>query len=314
MSLQPDSVGIYLREIAKYPMLTPEQEITLARQVQQMIIVQQHQQVLEERVHCKLTLLQLAADIGKSEAEVSQIMRLGQKAKEKMIAANLRLVVAIAKKHRWSHLEFLDLVQEGSIGLQKAVERFDPNRGYKFSTCAYWWIRQEITKAIANKSTTIRTPSHMKDRLIKLKKVQRDLTRMLGRYPMIAEIAEFAELRPDQVRECLVAFRQPLSLDRPMGQEDEVDFFDILPMDSTSPDEYLDEGFLRQDLANSLITLKPLQRQVLMFYFGLGSVDKLTKKQIAQKLNIKESKVRSVQTQAIKVLHRKQPQMREYLT
>ncbi|BBD62810.1 sigma-70 (plasmid) [Nostoc sp. HK-01] len=293
--------------------MTPEQEITLARQVQQMIIVQQHQQVLEERVHCKLTLLQLAADMGKSEAEVSQILRLGKKAKEKMIAANLRLVVAIAKKHRWSHLEFLDLVQEGSIGLQKAVEKFDPNRGYRFSTCAYWWIRQEIMKAIANKSTTIRTPSHMKDRLIKLKKVQRDLTRILGRYSTIAEIAAFAELRPDQVRECLIAFRQPLSLDRPMGQEDEVDFLEILPADIASPDEYLDEGFLRQELANSLITLKPMQRQVLMFRFGLGSVDKLTTKQIAQRLNIKESKVKTVQNRAIKVLHGSQPQMREYL-
>ncbi|MBD2683515.1 MULTISPECIES: sigma factor [Nostoc] len=117
-------------------MLTPEQEIIFARQVQQMMVVQQRKQVLEEQLHQQLTLRQLAVDMGKSEAEISQILRLGQKAKEKMIAANLRLVVAIAKKHRWSHLEFLDLVQEGSIGLQKAVERFDPNRGYKFSTCA----------------------------------------------------------------------------------------------------------------------------------------------------------------------------------
>lgn len=138
MSIQPDSVGIYLREISKYPMLTPEQEITLARQVKQMIVVQQHKQAKEEQLHQQLNLRQLAADMGKSETEVSQILRLGQKAKEKMIAANLRLVVAIAKKYRWSQLEFLDLVQEGSIGLQKAVERFDPNRGYKFSTCAYW--------------------------------------------------------------------------------------------------------------------------------------------------------------------------------
>ncbi|MBD2683516.1 MULTISPECIES: sigma-70 domain-containing protein [Nostoc] len=175
------------------------------------------------------------------------------------------------------------------------------------------WIRQEITKAIANKSTTIRTPSYMNDRLIKLKKIQRERARMLGRYPTIVEIAEIAELSPDQVRECLIAFRQPLSLDRPMGQEDEVDFLEILPADTTSPDEYLDEGFLRQDLANSLITLKPLQKQVLMFRFGLGSVDKLTTKQIAQRLNIKESKMKTVQNRAIKVLHRKQPQMREYL-
>ncbi|MBD2496702.1 RpoD/SigA family RNA polymerase sigma factor [Nostoc sp. FACHB-280] len=313
MSLQPDSVGIYLREISKYPMLTPEQEITLARQVQQMMVINQHKEALELRLHHQPALSELAADLGKSETEVSQILRLGQKAKEKMIAANLRLVVAIAKKHRWSHLEFLDLVQEGSIGLQKAVEKFDPNRGYKFSTCAYWWIRQEITKAIANKSTTIRTPSQMKDRLIKLKKVQRDLTRMLGRYPTIAEIAETVELQPMQVRECLIAFRQPLSLDRPMGQEDEVNFLEILPADSTSPDEYLDEGFLRQELANSLITLKPIQKQVLMFRFGLGSVDKLTTKQIAQKLNIKESKVRTAQNRAIKVLHGSQSQMREYL-
>lgn len=313
MSPQPDSVGIYLREISKYPMLTPEQEITLARQVKQMTVVQQHKQVLEEQLHQQLNIQQLAADMGKSETEVFQILRLGQKAKEKMIAANLRLVVAIAKKYRWSHLEFLDLVQEGSIGLQKAVERFDPSRGYKFSTCAYWWIRQEITKAISNKSTTIRTPSHMNDRLIKLKKIQRERAKMLGRHPTIAEIAEFAELRPDQVRECLIAFHQPLSLDQPMGQEDEIDFLEILPADSTSPDEYLDEGFLRQDLANCLSALKPLQRQVLTLRFGLGRVGKLSTKQIAERLNIKQAKVGTTQKQAIKVLHRQQQQMREYL-
>ncbi|MBD2472294.1 RpoD/SigA family RNA polymerase sigma factor [Nostoc sp. FACHB-145] len=313
MSLQADSVGIYLREISKYPMLTPEQEIIFARQVQQMMVINQHKEALELRLHHQPALSELAADIGKSETEVFQILRLGQQAKEKMIATNLRLVVAIAKKHRWSHLEFLDLIQEGSIGLQKAVERFDPNRGYKFSTCAYWWIRQEITKAIANKSTTIRLPSHMNDRLLKLKKVQRDLARMLGRYPTIAEIAEFAELRPDQVRECLIAFRQPLSLDRPTGQEEEFDFWEILPADNNCPDEYLDEGFLRQELANCLIALKPMQRQVLMFRFGLGSVDKLTTKQIAQRLNIKESKVKTVQNRAIKLLYSQQQQMKEYL-
>jgi RNA polymerase nonessential primary-like sigma factor len=313
MSLQPDSVGIYLRSISKYPMLTPEQEITLARQVKQMIVVQQHKQALEEQLLQEVNLQQLAADMGKSETEISQILRLGQKAKEKMIAANLRLVVAIAKKYRWSQLEFLDLVQEGSIGLQKAVEKFDPNRGYKFSTCAYWWIRQEITKAIANKSTTIRTPSHMNDRLIKIKKVQRERARILGRYPTIAEIAEFAELRPDQVRECLIAFRQPLSLDTPMRQEEEVDFWEILPSDVASPDEYLDEGLMRQDLANCLLTLKPLQRQVLMLRFGLGSDGKLSTKQIAERLKIKQAKVGTTQKQAIKVLHRQQPQMREYL-
>lgn len=136
---------------------------------------------------------------------------------------------------------------------------------------------------------------------------------MLLRYPTIAEIAEFAELRPEQVRECLIAFRQPLSLDQPMGQDDEVDFLEILPADIASPDEYLDEGFLRQELANCLITLKPMQKQVLMFRFGLGSADKLTTKQIAQRLNIKESKVKTVQNRAIKVLHGSQTQMREYL-
>lgn len=152
MSLQPDSVGIYLREISKYPMLTPEQEITYARQVQQMMIVLNHKQALKLRLHREPALPEISADMGKSETEVSQILRLGRIAKEKMIAANLRLVVAITKKYRWSHLEFLDLLQEGSIGLQKAAEKFDPNRGYKFSTCAYWWIRQEITKAMPSAS------------------------------------------------------------------------------------------------------------------------------------------------------------------
>ncbi|BAY73402.1 sigma-70 (plasmid) [Trichormus variabilis NIES-23] len=153
----------------------------------------------------------------------------------------------------------------------------------------------------------------MNDRLIKLKKVQRELVKILGREPNIAEIAEFAELEPNQVRECLIAFRQPLSLDTPMGQDEEVDFWEILPSDIASPDEYLDEGLMRQDLANCLLTLKPLQKQVLMLRFGLGRVDKLSTKQIAARLNIKQAKVGTTQKQAIKVLHRQQRQMREYL-
>ena len=185
-----DLVRSYLKEIGRYPLLTPEQEITNARLVQQMMAIEEQRSSLALQLNREPTTRELATSLGQTEAEVQSIVQQDQKAKQKMVTANLRLVVSIAKKYQNHNLEFLDLIQEGTLGLQKGVEKFDPNKGYKLSTYAYWWIRQEITRAIAEKSRTIRLPTHLTERLNKIKKVQRESFLLLGRYATVTEIAE----------------------------------------------------------------------------------------------------------------------------
>ncbi|RCJ37036.1 hypothetical protein A6770_40455 [Nostoc minutum NIES-26] len=172
--LDLDTVGIYLQEIARFPMLKPEEEIVYGRQVQEFIAVECHKDDLRQQLQREPTQTEFTAHTNKTEAQLVQIQKLGKRAKQKMITANLRLVVAVAKKYQWSNLDFLDLVQEGTIGLQTGVEKFDPNRGYKFSTYAYWWIRQAIMRAIAEKSRTVRLPFHLSEKFIQIRKVQRE--------------------------------------------------------------------------------------------------------------------------------------------
>jgi RNA polymerase nonessential primary-like sigma factor len=168
-----DMVRTYLREIGRVPLLTREQEIVYGKQVQQMMTLLDAKEALTKKMHQEPTLQEWADHVRKSETEVKQIVHQGKRAKQKMIEANLRLVVAIAKKYQKRNMEFLDLIQEGTLGLERGVEKFDPMRGYKFSTYAYWWIRQAITRAIAQQGRTIRLPIHITEKLNKIKKVQR---------------------------------------------------------------------------------------------------------------------------------------------
>ncbi|BAZ02955.1 group 2 sigma 70-type sigma factor (plasmid) [Tolypothrix tenuis PCC 7101] len=311
--LNQDMVRQYLQEISRFPLLSAEQEIAYSRQIQQMIAIEQATSALKQKLHREPMRAELAADVGKDETELNRIQQLGQRAKQKMVTSNLRLVVSIAKKYQWSKLELLDLLQEGAIGLQRGVEKFDPNRGYKFSTYAYWWIREAIMRAIAEKSRTVRLPVHLTEKFVQIRKVQRELSQKLGRRASTEEIAQVIGVEPQQMREYLGAFRPLVSLEKPVGEEREMELQEIIPSDSISIDELVTQECLREDLAKLLAFLKPIQREVLILRYGLDSERQLTAQEVAQQLNISPQKVRQIQQQVMNTLRRFPNDIRLYL-
>ncbi|BAZ71166.1 group 2 sigma 70-type sigma factor (plasmid) [Fischerella sp. NIES-4106] len=307
-------VRVYLQEIAQFPLLTAEQEIAYATEVQLLIAIEQHELTLAQQLRRQPTRLELANFVNKSETEITQILDQGKLAKQKMVTANLRLVVSIAKKYQHRNLEFLDLIQEGAIGLQRGVEKFDPNRGYKFSTYAYWWISQAITRAVAEKSRTVRLPVHITEKLNQIKKVQLQLSQTLGRRPTLTEVAQKLDLKPSQIREYLSLARGAVSLDTKVGDNQDTELSELLSDEGISPDEQIAQQLLRQDLSNLLASLKPMQRQVLILRFGLLDEQQLTFAQIGEKLNISRERVRQIQSSAITVLRRQKTDIGQYLS
>ncbi|BAY80114.1 group 2 sigma 70-type sigma factor (plasmid) [Nostoc linckia NIES-25] len=313
-SLTSDMVRVYLQEIGQFPLLTSDQEITYGRQVQQMIAIEQQKQELSQQLHRQPTTAELANFVNQSEAEVDRILQLGQRAKQKMIVANLRLVVSIAKKYQRRNLEFLDLVQEGAIGLQRGVEKFDPNRGYKLSTYAYWWISQAITRAIAEKSRTVRLPIHVNEKLSQIKKAQRELFQTLGRRATVTEIAQKLDMEPSQIREYLSAASGTVSLDLRVGDNQDTELSELLSDEGISPNERITQELLRQDLNDLLASLKPVQREVLILRFGLLDNQERSLAQIGEKLNVSRERVRQIQQQAMTALRRQKPSIGQYLS
>lgn len=309
----PDLVRLYLQDIGRVPLLTGSQEIALARLVQQMVAIEQRKTELTQELHRQPTTSELSADTGKTEAEIAQIFRQGQRAKQKMVTANLRLVVSIAKKYQNRNMELLDLIQEGSLGLQRGIEKFDPNRGYKLSTYAYWWVTQAITRAIAEQSRTIRLPVHFTERLNKIKKVQRELFQTLGRLPSVVEIAENLNLQPNQIREALTASGQTLSLELRVGENQDTELGELLHDESVSLDEDITQECLRQDMINMLSLLTPIQREVVILRFGLEDGQPLNLRQVGEQLNLSRERIRQIEVKAMNILRRHQDSIQDYL-
>jgi RNA polymerase nonessential primary-like sigma factor len=309
-----DLVRSYLRDIGRVPLLSHEQEITLGRQVQELMAIEDiEQELLMRSGGVKPTPEQLADAAGLAPQVLKKRLRAGQRAKERMVAANLRLVVSVAKKYTKRNMELLDLIQEGTIGLVRGVEKFDPTRGYKFSTYAYWWIRQGITRAIAEKSRTIRLPIHITETLNKLKKGQRELSQELGRTPTVTELAEFVELPEEEVKDLLCRARQPVSLETKVGDGDDTELLDLLAADGTQPEELVDGECLRSDMRDLLDQLPELQGRVLKMRYGIGFEEPMSLSSIARELEMSRDRARSLERRAHDEMRRLSQQMGAYL-
>lgn len=285
-----DPVKMYLKEIGQIPLLDPKEEPIIARQIQEGEQAKEHIKNPDLSEEEKKKLAKIIAD--------------GEEAKQTLISSNLRLVVSIAKKYVGRGMLFLDLIQEGNCGLIKAVEKFDYTKGFKFSTYATWWIRQSITRAIADQARTIRIPVHMVETINKLTRIQRQLVQDLGRDPMPEEIAEKMEnISAEKVREIQKIALDPVSLETPIGEEDDSHLGDFIEdKDTLSPDDYTNNQLLKDEINAVLQGLTEREEKVLRLRFGLLDGRTRTLEEVGKEFNVTRERIRQIEAKALRKL------------
>jgi len=296
-----DTVGLYLKEMARVPLLTIEEEVQLAMRL--------------EAGRSAEARLSHSPDHVRS-AEWKFLAQDGLNAREHLIKANTRLVVSIAKKYMSRGVPFLDLIQEGNLGLMKAVEKFDYHRGYRFSTYATWWIRQTITRAIADQGRTIRVPVHMTDRIRQLYRIARDLEQQRGSKPTVEEIAEIMDCEPRKVQWMLKVSWQPLSLEHPVGKDDDSELGNFIENDrEPTPSDSAYNKLLKEKIDELLNTLSPREARILRLRFGLQNGHSYTLEEVGQKFGLTRERIRQIEGRALRRLRhpRRSRKLRDYL-
>lgn len=346
-----DLMRLYLRDIGRIPLLDKEEEITLAKEIQALKnllslkeshlslpplrkydeIMRVYDSIFTGNPSEKISVVAKKLNLPTSEVEkiieegkekwatladlstleLDEICDRGKKAKQKMINANLRLVVSIGKKYQNRGLELLDLIQEGTLGLEKAVDKFDYTKGYHFSTYAYWWIRQGMTRAIATQSRTIRLPIHITERLNQLKKLQRQLSQSLGRTATIEEIAEKMKTTPSELRQFLNQIPRSISLEIKVGEDHNTELVDLIEAEAATPEENLMRSAMHRDLLSMLSILNDRERQILRLRYGFENGKIYSLSDTADIMKLSRERVRQIQSKAIQKLS--QPSQRKYL-
>ena len=297
-----DMVGLYLKQAAEVPLLTPEEEVILSKTI--------------ERGRVARDELALGTATGVRRDKLVRQVEDGWRSRERLIISNSRLVISVAKKYIGRGVPFLDLIQEGNIGLMRAAKKFDYKRGYKFSTYATWWIRQAVTRAIADQGRTIRVPVHMGDQISKLRRVQNQLKQKYAREPTLQEMAETMDLPVKKVEDMLKVSRRPLSLEMPIDDEGESMLGDFIEdQDSPAPDETASYNLLREHLGSVLDTLPPREVRVLQLRYGLIDGKTCTLEEVGRKMGVTRERVRQIEAQALRRLRHPGVSMalREYL-
>jgi RNA polymerase primary sigma factor len=286
-----DPVRMYLKEIGKVPLLTAAEEVVLARCVEHGLAASERLASCEEEA----ALLQDREGIARDE----RLRREGLVAKRILVEANLRLVVSIAKRYRNRGMAFLDLIQEGNLGLMRAVEKFDYTKGFKFSTYATWWIRQAITRAIADQARTIRIPVHMVDIINKVMRAQRQLLQDLGREPSVEEVAERAEMTPERVREILRVSQETVSLEQPMG-DDDFSLSDLIEDEGAiAPSEAAARAMLNEAVNEALSELSERERRVVRLRFGLDDGQMRTLEEVGREFGVTRERIRQIESKTL---------------
>ena len=297
-----DPVRMYLKEIGKVPLLSADEEIELAQKMEAGSVAVEKIPLLKERLAetgDEQEKEEIQAEIKALQLDVDR----GSDAKKRLAEANLRLVVSIAKRYVGRGMLFLDLIQEGNLGLIKAVEKFDYRKGYKFSTYATWWIRQAITRAIADQARTIRIPVHMVETINKLIRVSRQLLQELGREPTPEEIAEEMKMPVERVREILKISQEPVSLETPIGEEDDSNLGDFVADNNTvTPEANVEAVMLREHIDQLLMDLKERERQVIVLRFGLEDGHPRTLEEVGKEFNVTRERIRQIEAKALRKL------------